>query len=218
MTTSAPTPTASVAYVVYENAEDSMPVHPSVTYDPAFSPDVPEGSAIYWVYFLSASGEDALRLVVLPEALWSVDLWGEPLDRDARVWLGPDGAVYYLDTTQVPISNGSQLYDVSVRLKRAATTQYGVPPPTASEVAAYELSSVLPVRAVSLVWVDDEPTLVVAHFGYYNQAEDRVVVLTEGGATVNLWSSIDGGGDRPSPKIMVGTTTGVFMVEAGEPV
>jgi len=211
-------PNASVAYVRFSPALEDMPVHPSVTYDPAFDAGADQHRDVYWVYFRDEAGEETLRLVALPAGMWTVsDSEDEALDRDARVWLGPDAAVYYIDSTQTPAGGSLELYDTTVRLMRAATTPYGTPPPTASQVGSYELFASPPGLTGGLFWdEDDKPVLVVGHFGTYVSEADRFAVLTESGLTLNPV-----GGDasaRPSPSVLVGTTQGVFMSGAVLPI
>src|SRR5690606_39220528 len=151
-----------------------MPVHPSVQYDPTFDPYALVGSlTVNWLYFKEADGTEVLRLVAMPE--------GDP----ALMKLGPDGSLYFLFFDSTP-SGVPDMFDTRCSVCRATPVEYGVTPPPPAEFASYQVYSMRPPSGYSMFWTDEDKfTAAVMHRGFYVSNEDRVIVVSAEGTTIN---------------------------------
>lgn len=203
-------PAPVYALVGFSPQETYMPVHPSVQYDPTFDPYALVGSlAVSWLYFKEADGTEVLRLVALPE------------DEPALIKLGPDGSLYFLFFDSTP-SGAPGMFDTLCSVRRATPVEYGVPPPPPAEFASYQVYSMHPPRGYSMFWTDEDKfTAAVLHQGYYVSDEDRVIVVSAEGTTINPMSYAAGGGSsgvRAGFGCTVFTDHGVFVADGGRPI
>lgn len=202
-------PAPVYALVGFSSLETDMPVHPSVQYDPTFAPYALVGSlTVSWLYFKEADGTEVLRLVALPD--------GDP----ALIKLGPDGSLYFLFFDSTP-SGVPGMFDTRCSVCRATSVEYGVAPSPPAEFASYEVYSMHPPSGYSMFWTDEGKfTAAVMHRGFYVSGEDRVIVVSAEGTTINpiIYAGAGSGGVYVGFGCIAFTDHGVFAADGGNPI